>query len=139
LSLVALLLGMALYFLFRDMNNLVLFKWLPKPEFFGAALVPLRPSVLAGFLRYHLPDILWFASGILLLRFIWFYEAKTQAVYIVCFYGIALVLEISQLSEKIPGTFDLLDLLFMAITAFVEVLLYKFFTAGKAQGEIYES
>jgi hypothetical protein len=38
---------------------------------------------------------------------------------------IGFVLEISQLSDKIPGTFDWLDLLFIGIAAFGEGLLYK--------------
>jgi len=99
---------------------------MPKPAFFRTVLVPLQPSTPADFLRYHLPDTLWFLSAILFLRFLWFYKAKTQTAYIVCFYGIAFALEIIQLSEKVPGTFDWLDLLFMGIGAFVEGLLYKF-------------
>jgi glycopeptide antibiotics resistance protein len=71
--------------------------------------------------------MLWFVSGILLLRFIWFYRFKEQKVYVACFYGIGTIFEISQLSEKIPGTFDFLDLLFMGIGAFVEGLLYNIF------------
>jgi len=127
LSLGTLLAGMVIYFLFRDLNNIVLFSWIPKPVFLEAVLVPLQHSVPANFLRYHLPDTLWFLSAILFLRFLWFYKAKTQAVYIMCFYGIAFALEMSQLSQKVPGTFDVLDLLFLGISALVESLLYKFF------------
>jgi hypothetical protein len=126
LSLLTLLTGILIYLLFRDLNNIVLFSWIPKPEFVKTILVPLKPSVLANFLKYHLPDTLWFVSAILFLRFLWFYKAKTQTAYIVCFYGIGLVIETSQLSEKVPGTFDPLDLFFMGIGAFVEGLLYKF-------------
>ena len=71
--------------------------------------------------------MLWFVSAILFLRFIWFYKYKEQIVYIICFYAIGLIFEISQLSEKIPGTFDRLDLIFLCIGAFVEGLLYKKF------------
>jgi hypothetical protein len=131
LLLLTLLSGITIYLLFRDLNNIVLFKWIPKPEFFETVLVPLKPSVLMDFVRYHLPDTLWFVSAILFLRFIWFYKTKTQTAYIVCFYGIGLVLETSQLSEKVPGTFDWLDLFFMGIGAFVESLLYKFFTTRR--------
>jgi hypothetical protein len=69
--------------------------------------------------------MLWFVSAVLFFRFIWFYKTKTQRAYIWCFYGIGFGLEISQLSEKIPGTFDWLDLLSFGIGAFVEGLLYK--------------
>ena len=126
LSLLTLLAGMIIYLLFRDLNNIVLFTWIPKLEFLNTILVPLKPSVFANFLKYHLPDTLWFLSAILFLRFLWFYKVKTQTAYIVCFYGIGLVIETSQLSEKVPGTFDPLDLFFMGIGALVEGLLYKF-------------
>jgi hypothetical protein len=66
-------------------------------------------------------------SGILLLRFIWFDRPKEQRAYIFCFYGIGIFFEILQLSNKVPGTFDFLDLLFMGVGAFVEGLLYKSF------------
>jgi len=127
LSLLTLISGIAIYLLFRDVNNMILFSWIPKPQFLKAILVPLQPSIFINILRYNIPDMLWFVSVILLLRFIWFYKAKEQAIYIRCFYGIALVLEISQLSKKIPGTFDWLDLIFLCIGAFIEGLLYKIF------------
>jgi glycopeptide antibiotics resistance protein len=63
----------------------------------------------------------------LFLRFIWFHRTKIQKAYIHCFYAIGAIFEISQLSEKVPGTFDFLDLLFMGIGAFIEGLLYKTF------------
>jgi len=127
MSSLTLLAGIVIYLLFRDLNNIVLFSWIPRPALLETVLVPLQPSVSANFLRYHLPDILWFVSAILFLRFLWFYKAREQAAYIVCFYGIGLVLEVGQLSEKIPGTFDWLDLLFFGIVALVEGLLYKLF------------
>jgi hypothetical protein len=127
LSLLTLISGMAIYLLFRDVNNMILFVWIPKPQFLKTVLVPLQPSVFADIVRYHLPDMFWFVSAILFIRFIWFYKTKEQTVYILCFYGIALVLEISQLSDKVPGTFDWLDLLFFSIGAFLEGLLYKIF------------
>ena len=131
LSLVTLLAGIVIYFLFRDLNNIVLFKWIPQPELLKTILIALKPSISANFLRYYLPDTLWFISAILFLRFLWFYKVKTQTSYIVSFYAIGLVLEISQLSENIPGTFDWFDLLFMGIGAFIESLLYKIFTTRR--------
>ena len=104
---------------------MILFSWIPKPVFFEKTLIPLKPSVFTDIVRYNLPDMLWFVSAILFLRFIWFYKTKIQTVYVLCFYAIGFGFEIAQLSEKVPGTFDLLDLLFMGIGAFVEGLLYK--------------
>jgi len=127
LSLSTLIGGMVIYLLFRDVNNMVLFSWIPKPDFLGTILVPLQPSICTNILRYNIPDMLWFVSAILFFRFIWFYKTKEQTAYISCFYAIGFALEISQLSKKVPGTFDWLDLLFMSIGAFVEGLLYKIF------------
>jgi hypothetical protein len=118
---------MGIYLLFRDANNMVLFSWIPKPTFLGSILIPLKSSIYTNILRYNLPDMLWFISAILFLRYIWFYKLKEQKVYIICFYTIGFIFEISQLSEKIYGTFDWLDLLFFGIGAFIEGLLYKKF------------
>ena len=127
LSLSTLIFGIILYLLFRDLDNMVLFLWIPKPEFFETTLVPLKSSIVTDIIRYNLPDMFWFLSAILSFRFIWFYNTKNQMIYILCFYAIGLVFEISQLSKKVPGTFDCLDLLFFGIGAFVEGLLYKKF------------
>ena len=128
LSFFSLIIGMLIYFLFRDLNNMILFAWIPKPVFTGTVLLPLRPSIFSNILKFNLPDTLWFLSAILFLRFIWFYETKIQKAYIHFFYAIAAIFEISQLSKKVPGTFDWMDLLFMGTGAFVEGLLYNIFT-----------
>jgi len=125
LSLLFLFLGMTIYLLFRNLNGTILFSLILKYKFIKTILVPLKPSVFANILRYNIPDMFWFLSGILFFRFIWFFNINIQLVYIFCFYGIAFIIEISQLSEKIPGTFDWMDLLFLGIAAFVEGLLYK--------------
>jgi len=127
LSLLLLIIGMLVYLLFRDLNNLVLFTWIPRPEFAGNAIIQLPPSFLSNILKYNSAGMLWFVSGILFFRFVWFHRVKTQKAYIGCFYGIGAIFEIGQLSERIPGTFDLLDLLFMGIGAFGEGLLYNIF------------
>jgi len=120
-------LGIVIYLLFREVNNMILFLWISKPKFIETTLVPLKPSILTDIFRYNLPDMLWFVSAILFFRFIWFYKIKVQKVYIICFYLIGVVIEIIQLAEKVPGTFDWMDLLFIGIGAFVEGLLYKIF------------
>ena len=127
LSILSLIIGMSIYLLFRDMSNMIIFLWIPRPAFAGTIFIQLRPSLFSYILFYNLPDMLWFLSGIILLRFIWFYKEKTQKVYIFCFYGIGAIFEISQLSEKVPGTFDRLDLLFMGMGAFVEALVHNIF------------
>jgi hypothetical protein len=123
LSCLCLLMGMGIYLFFRDLN-MVIFNWIPKPAMLDMAFIPIAPSTLASIWLYNAPDTLWFLSGIWFLRFLWFADRKWQGVYIVCFYVIALIIETSQLSKTIPGTFDILDVLFMGITALVEGLLY---------------
>jgi hypothetical protein len=124
-SFLSLVIGIVIYFLFREWSNMLLFEWIPKLKFTENLLIQLTPSLFSNVLRYNIPDMLWFVSGILFLRFLWFYKAKEQKVYILSFYITGAVFEISQLSEKVPGTFDWLDLFFMGIGAFVEGLLYK--------------
>ena len=126
-SLLSLILGMVIYLLFRDFSNMLLFSWIQKTEFLETTLTPLKSSIFNDIVRYNLPDVLWFVSAILFFRFIWFNKIKVQKIYIMCFYVIGFIFEISQLSEKVPGTFDWLDLLFLGIGAFVEGLLYKTF------------
>jgi len=125
-SIFTLIIGMIIYLLFRDLNNMLLFRWIPKLAFFqNFEYIQLTPSVLSYILMYNIPDMLWFVSGILFLRFFWFYKPREQKIYVLCFYIIGTVFELSQLSKHIPGTFDFLDLLFMGIGALVEGLIYK--------------
>jgi hypothetical protein len=114
---------MGIYLFFRDLN-MVLFEWIPKPAMLERAFIPISPSAFSSILLYNVPDTLWFLSGIWFLRFLWFDDRKWQGIYIPCFYVIAAIIETSQLSKNIPGTFDVLDLVFMGITALVEGLLY---------------
>jgi len=127
LSSLFLIMGMCIYLLFRDISNIILFAWMPKPEFLENITIHLPPSIFSNVLRHNLAGMFWFVSGILFFRFVWFHRAKAQRAYIWGFYGMGAILEIGQLSEKIPGTFDSLDLLFIGIGAFVEGLLYNFF------------
>jgi hypothetical protein len=127
LSFLTLILGIVIYLLLRDINNIILFCWIPDFEFTKTVYMQIPPTLVSNLLKYNLPDMLWFLSGILFFRCVWFLNIKIQNTYIIFFYGSGLIFEISQLSEKIPGTFDLLDLLFMGIGAFVESLLYNNF------------
>ena len=109
--------------MFRDLNSLFFNSWILKFEFTKDAFIQLSPSIITNIFIYNVPDMLWFISGILLIRFIWFNVTKEQRVYLLCFYLIGFVFEIWQLSDNFPGTFDCLDLLFMGIGAFFESLL----------------
>jgi hypothetical protein len=126
LSLISLIIGMGIYLFFRGLN-MIFFEYIPKPIILGMFYKPLPYSAFTGIILYNLPDMLWFLSGIFLLRFIWFNNKKWQNIYICCFYGIALIFETMQLLNNIPGTFDIMDLFFVGIGAFFEGLLYRKF------------
>ena len=129
-SLVSLVIGMGIYLFFRN-TNMLLFKWIPKLQIFKDVYIPTKQSIFTSIFFFNLPDTLWFLSGIFFLRFIWFYKSKEQNAYLLCFYLMGAVFEISQLSDSISGTFDFMDLLFLGIGAFVESLLYKNFIQGR--------
>jgi len=123
-SLISIVLGMGIYLFFRDINNMILFKWIPKPNFTEMIFIQLETTNFIYILKYNFPYMLWFLSGILLMRFIWFFNYRMQRIYVFCFYCIGFLYVICKMFEKFPGTFDVLDLLFMFIGAFVEGLLY---------------
>jgi len=131
LSFFSLIIGMSIYLFFRDLNNMILFAWIPKPAFTGTVLVKIKPSILSDMFKYNLPDTLWFLSAILFFRCLWFYRTRIQKAYIFCFYVFAAVFETSQLSKKVPGTFDLLDLVFMGFFAFLESIIFNGFIRRK--------
>ena len=127
-SLFSLILGMCIYLFFRDLNNMILFRFIPKPQFTENVIIPLKLSIFSYVLKFNFPYMLWFLSGIFLMRFIWFFNYKVQKIYVFCLYGVGFCYVFCKVSDKFPGTFDWLDLLFMCIGAFAESLLYKRFT-----------
>jgi len=45
LSLSFLIVGICIYLLFRNLDNLLLFAWAPTPEFVGGVVIQLTPSI----------------------------------------------------------------------------------------------
>jgi len=133
LSFFILFVGMSIYLFFKDRNIiraavLQLSEWIPSANInIGNLPLKLKPSFFSHVLMYNLADMTWILSGILFLRFIWFYNIRMQKIYIFCMYVIGLFLETAQASKYIIGTFDWLDMLFISIGAFVESLLYNIF------------
>jgi hypothetical protein len=114
---IALSAGFLFYYFFRDFN--MIFFQILKIKITGAA-VRLTDNFITHFLKYNLCDGLWLFSGISLLRFIWFSNPGTGSLYIYIFIGIALLLELLQLTERFPGTFDIFDMFTMALCALLE-------------------
>jgi hypothetical protein len=55
---------------------MILFRIIPKPEFAEAVLIKLKLSIFSCVLKFNLPYMLWFLSGILLIKFIWVFNYK---------------------------------------------------------------
>jgi hypothetical protein len=125
LSLTALAAGIVIYGLFRNLD-ILLFTLFP-------VSVPARPFPIPAaannpvikFIIYNLPDGLWCLSGILCIRAIWLFKQKWLHIYLGIFLSVAVILEISQISPLVPGTFDPLDLGTIGITALVEGIIHK--------------
>jgi len=72
LALLFLVMGMCIYLLFRDLNNIVLFDLVPKPSFLATPLISLNTDTIWGYLFvFNLPHGLWCLSGLLIIRAIW--------------------------------------------------------------------
>jgi len=125
-SLISVVIGIGIYILFRN-TNMLLFQWIPILNFINNIYFPMEHSIFSSILLFNLPDALWFLSGLFFIRFLWFYNGRWQKKYILCFYLIAIIIETTQIFDFIPGTFDIYDLLFIGIIAFVEGLLYKYY------------
>jgi len=126
-SLLVFLIGLSIYILFRN-NNILLFQVFPKPVFLE--MFPLRvraDSILMSLFLYNLPDGLWFLSGLLIIRAVWLTNIKWRLVYFCIFSIIALSMEIFQIFDTIPGTFDFLDIVFMAIFSILENSFFYLF------------
>jgi len=124
LSALFFLCGIVIYLLFRNKNILIL-DWINIPSFLLNINVKSQKNVIFSILQYNVPDMLWFVSGILIIRCLLFHDYRIQNIYIICFYFVAVFMEIIQISDKIPGTFDFLDLAFMSFGGFMERILYK--------------
>jgi hypothetical protein len=127
-ALVAFLGGVAIYAFFRNLDNMVLFHYFPKPSFPATPRIPVKTDTTWGYLFvFNLPHGLWCLSGLLVIRAIWLGNTKWRAIYGGIFLVAVSSLEIMQLNKNIPGTFDVLDLASYGIFAFLESIIYNKF------------
>jgi hypothetical protein len=68
---------MGMYPFFRN-HDMVLFEWIPGPEYIGAFSIAVPPSWVFSPVLYNVPDMPWFLSGILFLRWMWFHDTRWQ-------------------------------------------------------------
>ena len=127
-SLMAFLCGIAIYVFFRNINNIVLFHFFPKLLFFASLYNPIKTeSIWSNMFIYNLPYGLWCLSGLLLVRGVWLHNVKWRAIYSGIFITIVMFYVILKLPSITPGTFDMLDLIFMGLFAFIESLIFNMF------------
>jgi len=124
----SLLTGIAIYALFNDTSNMLLFKFFPRLTSLNTPYTPIKTdSIWAYMLLYNVSDGLWCLSAFLLIRAIWLTNTFWHITYGVIFIFIAITFEIAQLFGVIPGTFDVLDLVFICLFAFLEsIIFYRF-------------
>jgi hypothetical protein len=117
--------GIAIYAFFRNLS-IVLFQFVLKPSFLDLLHFPVRTdSLLVSMFLFNLPDGLWFLSGLLLIRAVWLTDLKWRAIYAGLFALLALAMETAQIFDAIPGTFDFLDIAFMAFFALAESIIFN--------------
>ena len=120
--------GVAIYAVFRDIDNMLMFRHLTKPSFLEGPRLPLGTDTVWGYLFvFNLPHGLWALSGLLVIRAIWLTDTKWRAIYGGIFIVVASSFEIGQISERIPGTFDALDLASYGVSALLESMTYNKF------------
>jgi len=121
--------GVAIYALFRNIDDMVMFRYVPKPSFLATPHIQLCTDTPWGYLFvFNLPHGLWCLSGLLVIRAVWLTNTKWRAVYGGIFVAAASSLELGQLSEHLPGTFDVYDLGSYGIATFSESIVYNKFT-----------
>lgn len=128
-ALAAFLAGIAIYALFRNIDNMVLFRYFRQPSFLAAPRIAIGTDTILGYLFvFNLPHGLWALSGLLVIRAVWLTDTRWRAVYAGMFVAAASTIELMQLGETMPGTFDVLDLASYGIAAFLESVVYSKFT-----------
>ena len=132
MSIVLLICGMAIYAFFRNIDNMILFRFVSKPAFLGG--LPFRPDAgnfAVSIFIFHGPNVLWLLSGLFFIRSVWIADKKWMLVYLSMFFLITIANETAQIMPGIPGTFDVFDLLFMCLAAFMESAIYHFFVVRR--------
>jgi len=127
-SFLALLAGIVIYAFFRNINNMALFRFITKPQFLGSLYNPIKTETIwSNMFIYNLPYGLWCLSGLFFIRSVWLQNKKWRKIYSYIFIVIVMSYVLLKIPEITPGTFDVLDLVFMVFFAFIESLIFKLF------------
>ena len=124
----AFLVGVAIYAFFRNINNMILFHFFPKPLFLASLYNPIKTETIwSNIIIYNLPYGLWCLSGLFLVRGVWLHNEKWRAIYSGIFITIVMLYVILKIHGITPGTFDVIDLIFMGFFAFIESFIFYMF------------
>ena len=127
-AIAALFSGMAIYIFFRDTKNMLLFHYLPRWSFLNTLHSPIESnSIWTDMFIFNFPYGLWCLSGLLLIRAIWLTEKNWRNIYRIVYIAIVMTYVLLKLPGITPGTFDVLDLVFMGLFAFVESIIFNIF------------
>ena len=127
MAIMALVGGIGIYAFFRNIDAMILFRFFSKPGFLnGLPFHPDTGNLAVSVFVFHGPNMLWLLSGLFFIRSVWIANKKWMQLYLIVFFLIALANEMAQISPGIPGTFDVFDLLFMCLAAFLESAIYQF-------------
>ena len=129
----SLLTGGLIYILFRT-TSLKMFRWfdnLGLTEIITIARnITLKYSnQLPNWIKFSLPDGLWIFSYVCLLLLIWSdSELKKSIPWVLIVPAVAILSEIGQLPEIVPGTYDPIDLIFYLLGTITPFLIIKSLT-----------
>ena len=126
---IPILMGLIIYALFRP-NSLLLSHWLINMNINIYGLINqlqanvhfLPPAILL----YNMPDALWMYSFTSLMIILWDNKLSSISAFWILLVPFAGILtEAGQFFNIIPGTFDILDLLFLIIASVLPFILIK--------------
>jgi|TARA_B110000858_G_C17627128_1_gene391773 hypothetical protein len=128
--LVSLLMGGLVYVLFRQ-DTLKMFNWFERINLLATVselrlcTLPLT-DYLPNWFLFSLPDGLWLFSYLSILLVVWNNEiSKNNIHWLLLVPTIAIASEIGQLLRIIPGTFDIVDLIFYVAGTIFPILMFS--------------
>ncbi|MFZ6052034.1 hypothetical protein [Halocola ammonii] len=112
---IPLITGAAIYLLFRN---------LPYFSFVDLSSPLLNPQMVPDWIRFQLPDFLWAYSFSFIFLAIW-KDQSNQTFWLLAAFSLSISLELAQMSGRLPGTFDWLDLLAYALGFLISIFIDK--------------
>ena len=116
------IIGTIIYVRYR--HDIIFFNWIPDTLHSIAPTVKYSNSVFQDFIIYCLPDGLWYSSLIVFQD-----TFRRCTLYSKIIFGISILLpfvwEFSQLCDRVPGTFDLMDILAYILALLLSLIIIK--------------